>query len=135
MLTYGDGLADLNIDTLLEAHGKGNKICTISAVHPAGRFGSLAIDDEGVIHTFQEKPQLEKDYVNGGFMVCEQKIFDYLPDDPNLVLEREPFVNLTRDGQLHSYRHNGFWQPMDTYQEMLYLNRLWTQGRAPWKIW
>ena len=124
MLTYGDGLADINLDSLVEEHKNGKKVCTISAVHPAGRFGSLAIDDGGKIHTFQEKPQLEKDYVNGGFMVCDQKIFDYLPDDPNVMLERQPFMDLTRDSQLHSYRHEGFWQPMDTYQEMQYLNKL-----------
>ena len=135
LLTYGDGLADIDINATIETHKAKGKICTISAVHPAGRFGSLAIDDDGQIHTFQEKPQMEKSYVNGGFMVCDHRIFDYLSDDPNVMLEREPIMRMARENELFSYRHEGFWQPMDTYQEMQYLNKLWDEGNAPWKIW
>ena len=106
-----------------------------AAVHPAGRFGSLRIEADGGIHTFSEKPQFEDAYVNGGYMVCGHRIFDYLPADPLMMLERQPMDKLVRDGQLYAYKHEGFWQPMDTYQEAQYLNELWTSGRAPWKIW
>ena len=101
----------------------------------AGRFGALQIEDDGSIHTFEEKPKVEQAFVNGGFMVCDHKIFNYLPDDAGVMFEREPIAKLVEKGQLHSYRHEGFWQPMDTYQEMQYLNRLWADGKAPWKVW
>jgi glucose-1-phosphate cytidylyltransferase len=135
LLTYGDGLSTIDIPASIEAHRKSAKICTISAVHPAGRFGSLRIEDDNSIHTFSEKPQFEETYVNGGYMVCDYRMFEYLPDDPNIMLERDPMDALVRDGQLNAHRHEGFWQPMDTYQEALYLNRLWDSGKAPWKVW
>jgi glucose-1-phosphate cytidylyltransferase len=135
LLTYGDGLTNLNINESIDAHRKSGKICTLSAVHPTGRFGTLSFDSKGLIHMFQEKPQMEESYVNGGFMVCDYRLFDYLQDDPLLALEREPIIKLVKDGQLNSYKHEGFWQPMDTYQEMQYLNQLYTDGKAPWKVW
>jgi glucose-1-phosphate cytidylyltransferase len=85
--------------------------------------------------TFQEKPQVDSTYVNGGYMVCDYRLFDYLPDDPGTMFEREPISRLVKDGQMHSYRHDGFWQPMDTYQENQHLNRVWAEGKAPWKVW
>lgn len=135
LLTYGDGLSTIDINASISAHRAAGKVCTISAVHPAGRFGSIRIDDDGRIHTFNEKPQFEDAFVNGGFMVCEHGMFDYLPTDPNVMLERQPMDALVRDGQLNAYKHDGFWQPMDTYQEMQYLNKLWSEGKAPWKVW
>jgi glucose-1-phosphate cytidylyltransferase len=135
LLTYGDGLSNINIASSIQAHQKSGKVCTISAVHPAGRFGSLKIENDGSIHSFHEKPQMEQAYVNGGFMVCDYRMFDYLPDDPKVMLEREPIDRLVRDGQLHSFRHEGFWQPMDTFQENQYLNRLLAEGNAPWVLW
>jgi glucose-1-phosphate cytidylyltransferase len=134
-LTYGDGLATIDINASIAAHSAAGKICTITAVHPAGRFGALRIVDDGSIHTFSEKPQFEEAYVNGGYMVCEDKLFDYLPNDPDMMLERNPMDDLVRDGQLNAYKHEGFWQPMDTYQEAQHLNRMWAEGRAPWKVW
>jgi glucose-1-phosphate cytidylyltransferase len=128
-------LSNIDINASIAAHQRSGKICTISAVHPAGRFGALVVDEEGAIHTFVEKPQVEEAFVNGGYMVCDYRVFQYLPDDPALMFEREPINNLVRDGQLHSYRHEGFWQPMDTYQETQYLNQLWAAGKAPWKVW
>ena len=104
-------------------------------MHPAGRFGSLIIEPDGYIRTFVEKPQMEEAYVNGGYMVCDYGVFDYLTDDPGVMFEREPIARLVKDGEMHSYRHEGFWQPMDTYQEMQYLNQLWQDGKAPWKVW
>lgn len=135
LLTYGDGLSTIDIAASIKQHRKSGKICTLSAVHPAGRFGSLMIDPSGGISTFNEKPQHEESYVNGGYMVCDYRLFDYLTDDPTIMLEREPINNLVRDGQLNSFRHEGFWQPMDTFQENKYLNQLWAEGKAPWKVW
>jgi glucose-1-phosphate cytidylyltransferase len=135
LFTYGDGLSNIDINATIRAHRRSKKICTVSAVHPAGRFGALNIEDDGSIHTFIEKPQVEQAFVNGGYMVCDHKIFNYLTDDPAIMFERQPIAKIVADGQLHSYRHEGFWQPMDTYQEMQYLNRLWAEGNAPWKIW
>lgn len=124
LLTYGDGLSNIDINATIQAHRRSKKICSVSAVHPAGRFGALNIEDDGSIHTFVEKPQVEQAFVNGGYMVCDHNIFNYLTDDPAVMFEREPIAKIVADGQLHSYRHEGFWQPMDTYQEMQYLNRL-----------
>jgi glucose-1-phosphate cytidylyltransferase len=135
LLTYGDGLSTIDINASIRAHQEAGKVCTISAVHPAGRFGALSIEPTGRICTFSEKPQFEEAYVNGGYMVCSHKLFDYLPEDPGMMLERGPIEALVRDGQLNAYRHEGFWQPMDTYQEAQYLNQLWASGKAPWKVW
>jgi glucose-1-phosphate cytidylyltransferase len=135
LLTYGDGLSTIDINASIAAHTAAGKVCTISAVHPAGRFGSLQIEESGRIRTFNEKPQYETAYVNGGYMVCAHRMFDYLPDDPSVMLERDPMDALVRDRQLNAFRHEGFWQPMDTYQETQYLNELWSSGKAPWKVW
>lgn len=135
LLTYGDGLSNIDINKSIDVHRASGKICTLAAVHPAGRFGALRILGDGSISTFQEKPQFEESYVNGGFMVCEYKIFDYLPEDPGVMLEREPMENLLNHGELNSHKHESFWQPMDTYQESQYLNHLWDTGAAPWKVW
>jgi glucose-1-phosphate cytidylyltransferase len=135
LLTYGDGLSTIDVNASIAAHKAAGKICTISAVHPAGRFGALRIEDNGKIHAFSEKPQFEDAFVNGGYMICEHRMFDYLQNDPNMMLERKPMDDLVKDGQLNAYRHLGFWQPMDTYQESQYLNKLWADNEAPWKIW
>jgi len=135
LLTYGDGLSNIDINESIRSHQAAGKICTLTAVHPAGRFGAIRIEDDGTIRTFTEKPQFEEAYVNGGYMVCNRRIFEYLPDDPTITFEREPMDALVRDGQLNAYKHEDFWQPMDTYQESQYLNHLWSKDEAPWKIW
>lgn len=135
LLTYGDGVSTIDINATIAAHQASKRICTISAVHPAGRFGALRIDKDGSIHTFNEKPQCEEAYVNGGYMVCDYRIFQYLPDDPAIMFEREPMERLVADGELNAYKHEGFWQPMDTYQEAQHLNTLWAESRALWKVW
>jgi glucose-1-phosphate cytidylyltransferase len=135
LLTYGDGLADIDIAASIRVHQEMGKACTIAAVHPAGRFGALTLDPAGAIHTFNEKPHVEAAYINGGYMVCDYRLFDYLPDDPTVMLEREPMRNLVADHQLNSYCHEGWWQPMDTYQENQHLNHLWATNKAPWKVW
>jgi glucose-1-phosphate cytidylyltransferase len=135
MMTYGDGVADIDLHALLDAHRRAGKICTLTAVHPAGRFGNMRIGDDGSIYTFTEKPPQEAGYVNGGFMVCELGLLDYLGNDPRTMLEREPLERLAQIGQLNCHKHEGFWQPMDTYQEMQMLNALWIKDQAPWKTW
>ncbi|WP_461783006.1 glucose-1-phosphate cytidylyltransferase [Prosthecobacter sp.] len=135
LLTYGDGVCNVDINASIECHKGAGKKLTLTAVHPAGRFGALSIEPDGTIETFLEKPQMEDAYVNGGYMVCDPSVFDYLPDDPSVMLERDPINRLAADRQLNCYRHEGFWQPMDTFQETLYLNKLWDDGKAPWKIW
>ena len=135
LLTYGDGLASIDINASIADHKAAGKVCTISAVHPAGRFGSVRIAEGGSIHTFTEKPQLDGSYINGGYLICAYRFFEYLPDDPNVMLERQPMDHLVRDSQLHAFKHEGFWQPMDTYQEAQYLNKIWAEGSAPWKVW
>jgi glucose-1-phosphate cytidylyltransferase len=135
LLTYGDGVSDIDIPASIAEHKRSGKICTLTSSRPPGRFGSLSIDENGGITRFEEKPAHESSKINVGFMVCNHELFDYLPDDQNVMLEREPLMRLAADKQLHSYHHEGFWQPMDTYQEMQYLDRLWKENKAPWKIW
>ncbi|HMO66613.1 MAG TPA: sugar phosphate nucleotidyltransferase, partial [Verrucomicrobiota bacterium] len=134
LLTYGDGLTDLDIAASVAEHRRAGRAATITAVHPAGRFGALSLDDDGRIHTFQEKPQVEAAYVNGGYMVGSDRGVEFIPEE-NVAFEREPITRLVAAGELHSFQHEGWWQPMDTWQEMQYLNQLWHEGRAPWKRW
>ena len=135
LLTYGDGLSDIDLDASIAEHNKTGAACTLTAVHPGSRFGSLELDKSGAVARFAEKPQLEETFVNGGFMVCSRDIFSYLEGSPNPVFEQEPLMGMAADGRLHAYRHEGWWQSMDTYRESRLLNELWDSGRAPWKIW
>ena len=135
LLTYGDGLSDINIEASIESHRSSGRICTIAAVHPASRFGTLDIDEAGGVRQFAEKPQLNQSYVNGGFMVCRSSIFNYLEGYENPVFEKEPLSRLAADGQMNAYRHEGWWQSMDTYRESQLLNDLWRNDAAPWKVW
>ena len=135
LLTYGDGVGDIDIPRSIEAHQSSGKACTLTAAHPPGRFGELGLQGDSTVLGFNEKPQAEGGYINGGYMVCSRHIFDYLPDDPRMMLEEEPMKKLTADGQLGAFKHDGFWQPMDTFQEFNMLNKLWDSERAPWKVW
>lgn len=135
LLTYGDGVGDIDIRGSIAHHRAAGKLCTVSAVHPSGRFGELNLAPDSSVHAFNEKPQAEGGYINGGFMICDRAIFDYLPDDPGMMFEQDPMKKLTADGQLAAFRHEGFWQPMDTFAEFSLLNHLWESGRAPWKVW
>ena len=135
LLTYGDGVGDMDINGSIAFHKKSGQICAMTAVHPPGRFGELGLDESGRVHGFNEKPQAEGGYINGGYMVCSREIFKYLPDDPAIMLEQDPMRKLTAEGQLAAFRHEGFWQPMDTFQEFTLLNSLWDKGTSPWKVW
>jgi glucose-1-phosphate cytidylyltransferase len=134
-LTYGDGVADLDIRKLLDFHHAHGKIATVTAVRPPGRFGEIRMEDS-VVHEFNEKPQASGGFINGGFFVFDgRRIWDYLGDDPATLLEKEPMQSLAADGQLVAYQHTGFWQPMDTLREYTLLNEMWDSGRAPWRSW
>jgi glucose-1-phosphate cytidylyltransferase len=130
MLTYGDGLSNVNICSLVAFHKSHKKLATVTAVHPPARFGTMSFD-RTCVTSFKEKPQAGAGWINGGFFVLEPGVFDYLPDDAT-VLEKEPLENLARDGQLMAYKHQGFWQPMDTVRDRDALNELWRSGEAPW---
>lgn len=133
MLTYGDGVGDVNITLLLAFHRAHGKLATITAVRPPARFGGLTFDGDRVVQ-FSEKPQVGEGWINGGFMVLEPRALDYIDND-DTILERGPMERLAADGQLVAFRHEGFWQPMDTLREKLMLENLWESGNAPWKIW
>jgi glucose-1-phosphate cytidylyltransferase len=135
MCTYGDGVSDIDVGSLLSFHTAHGKVATITAVRPPGRFGELAIS-ERMVSEFNEKPQASGGFINGGFFVFDpSRLWDYLGSAPETILEADPMRRLVRDGQLAAFEHRGFWQPMDTLREYNLLNELWSSGRAPWKIW
>lgn len=130
--TYGDGLADIDIDELLAFHRSHGKIATVTTIRPSSRFGVLDVTPGGLVESFREKPQVDG-WVNAGFFVFEQEIFNYL--DGDCVLEQEPLARLASEGQLAAFKHEGFWQPMDTFREYQMLNEMWDSNHAPWKKW
>lgn len=134
MLTYGDGVSDVDLDRLLEFHRNHKKIGTITAISVDQRFGVLDVQDDNSIHNFAEKQEKDSTVVNGGYMVFEPQIFDYIEGDAT-VFEKEPLQKLSEEGQLMAYRHDGFWQCMDTQREKEKLEKLWASGKAPWKTW
>lgn len=134
MLTYGDGVANINIQELVKYHRTHGKIGTMTGVHPSSRFGELVVKDNKII-VFNEKPQVTEGLINGGFFVFNKKFFKYLKSDDNCFLEREPLENLSADGELMVYPYNGFWQCVDTYRELELLNNLWKSPNPPWKVW
>jgi glucose-1-phosphate cytidylyltransferase len=135
MLTYGDGVSDVDIHALLERHEASGKTATLTAVRPGGKFGALSVEEDGSICRFQEKPEGDGAWVNGGFFVMENGVFDYLKDGNATILERGPLENLARDKKLGAYKHSGFWQPMDTLKDKLDLTARWQNNNAPWALW
>lgn len=134
-LTYGDGLCDVNIKKLIDYHRKNKAFATLTAVQPPGRFGAFTLDEnEGKIRSFKEKPKGDGAWINGGFFVLEPAVFDFIKDD-STVWEQSPMERLAQEGQLSAFRHQGFWQPMDTLRDKNMLEKLWQSGKAPWKIW
>ncbi len=135
LLTYGDGVSDIDIGKSIAFHREHGKAATVAAVRPAGRFGEMRTDGN-LVREFNEKPQASAGFINGGFFVCDStRIWDYLGADSRTILEREPMQKLARDGELVAFPHEGFWQPMDTFREYTLLNDLWAKGRAPWRSW
>jgi glucose-1-phosphate cytidylyltransferase len=133
MLTYGDGVGDIDINELVKFHKSNGKEATLTAVLPSGKFGALQMDGDK-ISSFQEKPKGDGNWINGGYFVLEPSVFDLLKDDTT-IWERDPLEKLASTGELTAYRHNGFWKAMDTLRDKIDLNAMWESGRAPWKVW
>jgi glucose-1-phosphate cytidylyltransferase len=134
LATYGDGLCNVDLDALVAHHHASGKLATVTAVRPSSRFGELGIDGDSVT-SFEEKPQTGSGWINGGFFVLHRSIFEALSDDPGITLEAGVLQKLAHDGELSVFRHNGFWQCMDTHREMTLLEDYWQSARAPWKVW
>ena len=133
-LTYGDGLANIDIKSLINSHKEAKKLATVTAVQPPGRFGTLGIDDEEAVYTFLEKPYGDGGWINGGFFVLNKKVLNRITDDYT-IFEQEPLKSLAEEGQLNAYKHNDFWKPMDTLRDKNNLERMWNNNNAPWRIW
>lgn len=134
LLTYGDGVADINIESLLQFHIQSGKMATLTAIQPGGRFGMIDINENNMIFNFREKTKEDGGWINGGYMVFEPGIFDLIENDQT-VLEQFPLEEAARRGQLNAYKHHGFWQCMDTLRDKLLLDEMWQKNKAPWKIW
>ena len=134
LVTYGDGLSDVNLEKLLQFHASHGKLATVTTVQPQSRFGVLDIDAEQRVNGFIEKPKMDS-WINAGFFVFNKEVFNYINNDPTCALEQEPLRTLAHDGQLMAYRHDGFFYAMDTYREYLHLNELWDSGVSPWAVW
>jgi glucose-1-phosphate cytidylyltransferase len=134
MLTYGDGVSDVDIKKLVKTHKAHGKKITVTSVQPSGRFGALDINEQNQVLSFLEKPKGDGAWINGGFFVCEPSVLDYIDED-STIFEQAPLMNLAKDGEMMTYKHSGFWQPMDTLREKDNLEKAWDSGKAPWKIW
>lgn len=135
LLTYGDGVGDVDIPALIDFHKRSNRKATLTAVQPHGRFGALELTENDRISSFEEKPKGDGAWINAGFFVCESSIFDYITDGDSTIWERDPLEGLARDNQLDAFKHSGFWRPMDTLRDKNELEKLWTEDKAAWKVW
>ena len=135
MLTYGDGVSDINIPELVKCHEAAGKLATLTTIQPAGRFGAIEIAKSGAVSSFKEKPAGDGAWINGGFFVMEPGVFDFLTEGDATVLERKPLERLAETGQLNAYKHQGFWRAMDTLRDKVELTDLWAKGKAPWTLW
>ena len=135
LLTYGDGVADINVLDTLKFHEKSNSILTLTTYKPTGKFGALNLDVEtGKVKSFLEKPEGDHNWINAGYFVCEPSVFDYIESD-DTIFERKPLENIAKEGKMQAYLHKGFWKPMDTLRDNIELNEMWDKGEAPWKVW
>jgi glucose-1-phosphate cytidylyltransferase len=134
LLTYGDGVSNVDLDKLINFHKKNGKIMTLTSVQPEGRFGALELEGD-LIRKFAEKPKGDGSWINGGFFVCEPKIFDYISGGDSTILERSPMESLAKNRELVAYKHDSFWKPMDTLRDKVQLEQLWAAEKAPWKVW
>jgi glucose-1-phosphate cytidylyltransferase len=135
MLTYGDGVSDVNINELVTYHKSHGKAITMTSVQPEGRYGSLVVNDKKQVTSFLEKPKGDGAWINAGYFVCQPEVFDYIPDGDKIIFEREPLEGLARDGKLFTFKHEGFWKPMDTQRDKGQLEDLIEKGKAPWIRW
>jgi glucose-1-phosphate cytidylyltransferase len=136
LLTYGDGVGNINIQETLDFHKQHGKLLTMTSVQPDGRFGALNIDQNtNQVSEFQEKPKGDGSWINAGYFVCQPEILDYIDSGDGVIFEQEPLKKLAKDGQIHTYQHDGFWMPMDSLRDKNELNKLWKDKQAPWKVW
>lgn len=134
LLTYGDGVADVNIKEVIEKHKSSNALCTLTTIQPDGRFGVVNFDEKGQVQEFVEKRREDQPWINGGFFVCQPEVLDYIVDDTT-VFEQEPLMKIASMGKLFAYKHFGFWKCMDTLRDKIELNQMWNEGSAKWKNW
>ena len=137
LLTYGDGVTDLNIEDTIRVHENSGAYLSLTAYQPSGKFGALQIESgtDNVL-SFQEKPNGDRNWINAGFFVCEPEVFNYIPsNDDSVVFEKGPLEHIAQDGKMHAYKHTGFWKPMDMLKDNKELNEMWSKGNAPWKVW
>ncbi|WP_333819584.1 glucose-1-phosphate cytidylyltransferase [Ohtaekwangia sp.] len=134
MLTYGDGVGEIDINALVRFHKDHKRLMTVTAVQPSGRFGALNLSEDNMVKSFMEKPKGDGAWINGGFFVCQPEVFDYIKGDET-IFEREPMENLAKNDQMMAFKHSGFWKPMDTLRDKQELEALWESGNAPWKKW
>lgn len=135
MLTYGDGVGDINIKNLVDYHKDHGKLCTVTSVQPSGRFGALDLSHENEVQSFLEKPKGDGSWINGGYMVCEPGVFEFIKNGDATVWEQEPMQNIALSGQMNAFKHDGFWRPMDTLKDKHDLNDMWNLNEALWKTW
>lgn len=135
MLTYGDGVSDIDISALVKFHKSHGKLMTMTSAQPDGRFGALDITSDNQVKEFKEKPKGDGSWINAGFFVCEPEVFDYITDGDATVFEQQPLQKLAKDGQIYTYKHDSFWMPMDTLRDKQILSNMWNSNKAPWKMW
>lgn len=135
MLTYGDGVSNIDIKALVKYHHDHGKLCTVTSVQPSGRFGALDITEDMAVKSFLEKPKGDGSWINGGYFVCQPAVFDYIKDGDNTIWEQKPMELIASNGQMRAYKHDGFWRPMDTLKDKQDLNLMWDTNNAPWKTW
>jgi len=134
LLTYGDGVSDVNISETIRFHQNHGKLVTMTSIQPEGRYGALDINNNNEVNSFIEKPKGDGNWINGGFFVCDKKVLDYIDGD-DTVFEKEPLVKLADEGEIIAFKHDGFWKCMDTLRDKVQLNEMWDKNNAPWKIW
>jgi glucose-1-phosphate cytidylyltransferase len=135
LLTYGDGVGDIDIGQTLEFHAQHKKLMTMTSAQPEGRFGALNINENDQVTTFEEKPKGDGSWINAGYFICQPEVLDYIADGDDVIFEQEPLRRLAQDGQIYTYKHKGFWMPMDTLRDKIKLNEMCESGNAPWMIW
>ena len=135
LLTYGDGVADIDVQETLEFHKQHGKLMTMTSAQPEGRFGALNISENNQVSVFKEKPKGDGSWINAGYFVCQPEVLNYIDDGDDVVFEQEPLKNLAKDGEIFTYKHHAFWKPMDSLKDKNDLNELWDKNKAPWKVW
>ncbi len=135
MLTYGDGVSNVDIKKLVAFHKTHAKALTMTSVQPEGRFGALEIEKDGQVSSFKEKPKGDGNWINGGFFVCDPKVFDYITEGDSTIFEQDPLMNLAKDDEIYAYKHTAFWKPMDTLRDKITLNEMYITNKAPWVVW